>query len=79
MRFPSKVTSYKDSIIVKFPVVLSMLERADMHPVDLYTKVRSKVNDIGEYLEVLDCLYALGAIELIEERNVLRYVDRSHV
>lgn len=79
MRFPSKVTSYKDSIIVKFPIVLSILESADMHPVDLYAKVRSKVNDVGEFLEILDCLFALGSIELIDERNVLRYVDRSHV
>ena len=79
MRFPSKVTPYKDSILAKFPVVLSVLETAEMHPVELYKKVRTKVNDVGEFVEILDCLFALGAIELNDERDVLRYVDRSHV
>lgn len=79
MRFPSKVTPYKDSILAKFPVVLSVLETGEMHPVELYKKVRVKVNDVGEFVEILDCLFALGAIELNDERDVLRYVDRSHV
>ena len=79
MRFPSKVTPYKDSILAKFTVVLSVLEVTDMHPADLYKKVRSKVNDVGEFLEILDCLFALGTIEFNDERDVLRYVDRSHV
>ncbi len=79
MRFPSKVTPYKESVLAKFPIVLSALEGAEMHPLDLYKKVKSKVDDVGEFLEILDCLYALGTIELIDERNMLRYVDRSHV
>lgn len=79
MRFPSKVTTYKDSILIKFPIVLSAIENSEMHPIDLYKKVKTKVEDVGEFLEILDCLYALGAIELIDERNVLRYVDRGNV
>ena len=79
MRFPSKVTPYKESVLAKFPIVLSTLEGTEMNPLDLYKKVKSKVEDVGEFLEILDCLFALGAIELIDERNMLRYVDRSHV
>ena len=30
MKFPSKVTPYKESIIEKFPVVLGKLEKKDM-------------------------------------------------
>lgn len=30
MKFPSKVTLYKESIIAKFPVVLGKLEKKDM-------------------------------------------------
>ena len=74
MKFPSKVTSYKESIIAKFPVVLTILEKEDMTPSKLYTKVKkSKIKDIREFMEVLDCLYALNKIELQEE--VLHYVD----
>jgi len=79
MRFPSKITPYKDSVLMKFPLILSCLENVEMKPDDLYKKVKSKVTDVGEFLEILDCLYALGAVELIEERNVLRYVNRSNV
>lgn len=74
MKFPSKVTPYQASILAKFPVVLSCLESEDLRPDDLYKKVKSKVTDIGEYLEILDCLYALRKIELREEGGMLHYV-----
>ena len=74
MRFPSKVTPYQTSILAKFPVVLSCLENEDMKPDILYKKVKSKMTDIGEFLEILDCLYALGKIELYEEGGMLHYV-----
>ena len=74
MKFPSKVTPYQASILAKFPVVLSCLEAEDMKPDMLYKKVKSKVSDVGEFLEILDCLYALGKIELYPEGGVLRYV-----
>jgi len=75
VKFPSKVTPYKASILSKFPTVLSVLETENMKPDALYGKVKSKVADVGEFLEILDCLFALGRIELNEEEGVLRYVD----
>lgn len=60
MKFPSKVTPYKESIIAKFPVVLAILEKEDMTPSKLYTKVKKSkikdIKDIREFMEVLDCL-----------------------
>ena len=76
MKIPSKVTPYKESTISKFPIILSLLEQNDMTPNELYAKVKkSKVKDIAEFVEVLDCLYAMNKIEIREE--VLHYVDRS--
>ena len=75
MKFPSKVTPYQASILAKFPVVLSCLETEDMKPDMLYKKVKSKVSDVGEFLEILDCLYALGKIEVYPEGGVLHYVS----
>ena len=73
MKFPSKVTPYKESIIAKFPVALIFLEKEDMTPSDLFTKVkRSKITDISEFVDILECLYTLNKIELNEE--VLHYV-----
>lgn len=71
MKFPSKVTSYKESTIAFFPVVLSQLEKKDMIP-ELYKKVKNKVSGIQEFMEILDSLYALNKIEL--DREELHYV-----
>lgn len=75
MRFPSKLTPYQDSILAKYPVVLNCLVEQNMKPGDLYKKVKSKVLDIGEFLEILDCLFALGKVEFDKERGALHYVD----
>lgn len=73
MRFPSKVTPYQSSILAVFPVVLSLLEKDDMKPGELYKKVKNKVDDVAEFLDILDCLYALGKIVIDDERGVLHY------
>ena len=72
MKFPSKVTPYKESIIAKFPVVLGKLEKNDMSPSKLYKNVKSRVTDIREFMDILDCLYALKKIEL--NGDVIHYV-----
>jgi len=72
MKLPSKVTTYKNSAISLFPVVLTYLEKGDMMPSDLYKKMKNKVSGIQEFLEILDSLYALNKIELVGE--VLHYV-----
>ena len=55
MKFPSKVTPYQVSILAKFPIILSYLENEDLTPSALYKNVKSKVSDVGEFLEILDC------------------------
>lgn len=72
MKYPSKVTTYKESSISLFPVILSKLEKESMTPSELYKKVKNKVSDVQEYIEILDCLYALQKIKL--EEGVLYYV-----
>ena len=73
MKVPSKVTPYRESIIAKFPSVLSQLEKKDMTPNELYAKmIKSKIKDIREFVDVLDCLYAMNKIEIRGE--VLHYV-----
>ena len=74
MRLPSKATTYSASILSKLPIALQHLSDRDMAPVDLYRKMKSKVEDVGEFLEIIDCLYLLGRVELVADREVLRYV-----
>lgn len=73
MKYPSKVTTYKESSLALFPVILGYLEKEPMTPGKLYKKMKSKASSILEFMEILDGLYALNKIELNE--GVLRYVD----
>lgn len=75
MRLPSKITSYKQSILPQFAPVLGALKKQPMTPSDLYVKVKNSVKGVGEFVEVLDCLYALRVIEFDDRNGLLRYVD----
>lgn len=74
MKLPNKVITYKESVLFKFPIVLGILKEQEISVALLYKKVRSKVDDIGEFMEIMDCLYALGKIELDSKKGVIRYV-----
>lgn len=70
---PNKVTPYKESSIAKFPVVLALLEKKDMTPAELLSKVKkNKIQNIDEFVEIIDCLYAMNKIEINGE--ALHYV-----
>ena len=71
MRLPNKVITYKESVLPKFIYVLEALNNQEVAVDILYKKIKSKVDDIGEFMEVLDCLYALGKIEMDEKKGVI--------
>lgn len=75
MRLPSKVTPYSQSILPKLPPILKELKQHDRSPLGLYKTVKGKFKDINEYIEALDCLYALKKVELLYPEEVLHYVD----
>lgn len=75
MLLPNKIFSYNQSIISKFPIVLKELAITPLAISALYLKVNENVPDISEYIEVLDCLYALRKIEYDKEMEVLKYVS----
>lgn len=73
MKMPNKVTPYKESSIAKFPVILAFLEKEDMTPSELFSRVKkNKIQNIDEFVEIIDCLYAMHKIEI--DGEVLRYV-----
>lgn len=78
MLLPNKLYSYNESIISKFPGILQILKSAPFSVSELYRMVQKDVTGVNEYIEVLDCLYALNKIEFVEELEVLRYVVRNH-
>ena len=74
MRLPSKITSYGESVISKFPPVLSALQNADTEVLTLYEDTMKHFGSIEEFMDTLDCLFALQRIRYDEEREVLCYV-----
>ena len=74
MRLPSKIFSFNESVLSKFPLVLTALSVAPLSIRELYQQMVNKVEDVSEFLEVLDCLYALGKIRYDEEMRALCYV-----
>lgn len=74
MQLPNKVTCYNESVISKFPLILSMLEKSEYLIVELFNNVKSRVDNINELIEILDCLYALGRININESTGRLYYV-----
>ena len=74
MKLPSKVTSYKESVISKFPIVLESLSYSNETPRQLYEKEKPTFNDINEYMEVLDALFLLGKVGYDDVLGELYYV-----
>lgn len=74
MLLPNKLFSYNESILCRFPVVLKELKKEPLGVHELYQKVIKDLDGVNEYIDVLDCLYALHKIEYDDEEGVLRYV-----
>ena len=72
MRLPSKFISFKESILPKFIGILTKLQESDMTVLELYKRFKGQVENLDEFIEILDCLYALGKISYNGE--VLHYV-----
>lgn len=79
MLFPNKLITYRESVISKFPYVLQMLQEGPMPASELYKSLSGSITGVSEFMDVLDCLFALNRIEFDEEEEVLRCVERNSV
>ena len=66
MKFPNKITTYKESSLPKMVIVLNELEKGDLSIDFLYEIVKNKIPSFNEYLEILVSLYALDKVILNE-------------
>ena len=78
MKFPNKVIPYKKSILSKLPLVLDALDQKEQTPHQLYESLKSKTDDITEFVALLDCLFALNKIELTDGK-VLTHVKNNQL
>ena len=76
MKFPNKVNSYKSSVLPLLPKILKLLSVKD-HTVTRLYELLEKEMSINEYIDGLDCLFAIGKIKINKE--VLHYVERDTI
>lgn len=74
MRLPSKIFSYNESVMARFPRLLNILAATPMSARQLYESTQGHWDGIGAYIEALDCLYALGRIRFDDKKENLLYV-----
>jgi len=75
MKLPSKLFSYEESVLSKLPIALGLLRQESLSVGQLFTLMQGSVSDVSEFLDVLDCLYALKKIYYDSEKGTLSYVD----
>lgn len=73
MKLPSKITSYTESVLSKIIPVISVVETKNLTVRELYNETKQYFNDIEEYIDTIDCLFAIGKIILLKDR-VIHYV-----
>ena len=73
MRLPSKTVMYSESVFVILPKIIKMVEVESKDVIELYKELK-KDYDIVLIIEALDCLYALGKID-INKGGKIFYVE----
>ena len=74
MLLPNKLFSYSESVLSKLPTILKVLKKEPLGVQELYKKTEKEFSGVNEYIDALDCLYALHKIEYDDGEGVLRYV-----
>lgn len=75
MKIPSKVISYRESSISRYARVLIRLREREYVPMELYKDMKNVFVGVDDYIDVLDGLYALRAIEYNDNRGTISYVE----
>lgn len=76
MQLPNKLYSYKNSTLALIPVVLRELRQGPMLVGKLYLTVKSSLSDATDFLSVMDCLYALRAVDITDEGEVYQCLSK---
>jgi len=70
MQLPNKLYSYKDSTLALIPLVLKELVNGPVAATVLFQRLRPSLGEATDFLSVMDCLYALRAVDINDEGEV---------
>lgn len=66
MQLPNKLYSYKNSTLA----LLTVLKEGPMDVIELYDMMCQGLKDPTDFMSVMDCAYALRAIDINEQGEV---------
>jgi hypothetical protein len=70
MQLPNKLYSYKQSTLALIPKVLDTVRSEPVELKDLYLAMKPLLADATDFLSVMDCLYALQAVDINADGEV---------
>lgn len=70
MQLPNKLYSYEESTLALLPRVLEKINNGPVSAKELYLSVKSELREPTDFLSVMDCLYALRAIDMSDDGEV---------
>lgn len=70
MQLPNKLYSYQKSTLALIPKVLKEIYSGNTNVLYIFHSISQELDDYSDFLSVMDCLYALNAIEMDEEGKV---------
>ena len=73
MKLPNKIISYKESVLSRFPLVLSVLSDNPMNVYELFELTKDSFTDVEDFMDTLECLYALKKVTFDDESGGLFY------
>lgn len=75
MKFPDKVTPFNMSTFPLMVLILKALAKEDLKPSQIAKTATKNGFTVTDAMESLECLYALGKIELTDSERKIHYVD----
>ncbi len=72
MQLPNKLYSYENSTLALIPKVLKKLQYGSKLVKDLSNDLKPSLDDPTDFLSVMDCLYALRAVDINEKGEVYK-------
>ena len=66
MQLPNKLYSYKNSTLSLIPIILKEIQKENTEIKTLFHAVSYQLDDPTDFLSAMDCLFALGTIEMTD-------------
>ena len=70
MQLPNKLYPYEKSTLATLPVVLKIIKSGKTNVKDIFQSALNSLGEPTDFLSVMDCLYALNAIDMTDEGEV---------